>query len=279
MFYINMSDHRVSRRAYLSLLGGSSLFAVLGTGTAFSRYEEWKDDSINLDDMKIIGHRGANGLAPQNTAVGIRKAAEHNVDGVELDVQQSSDGELVLFHDPVYNIATENGSGFVEETPYEEAKDFHKNGHHVITLSDALDILVEENLELYLGIKSEGISEDCISVLESYNWLTNTTFISLEEPYLQPFVESHRTALINSTPYEDGVRDAEQLGCEGVATHYSPIEQASFITEANEKGLESIIWSLVDVKPSIYDSMKTDADVLIANRPDIIQEIAEINNY
>lgn len=270
-----MSDHRISRRAYLSMLGGSSLFAILGTGTAFSQYKDWKNRSINLDEMKIIGHRGANGLAPQNTREGIRKAAEYNVDGVELDVQQSSDGELVLFHDPVYDIATDNGTGFVEDTPYTEAKHFHKNGHHVITLSDALEILVEENLELYLEIKSENIYEECMSVLESYNWVDNTTFISLEKPYLKQFVESNRTALINSTPYEDGVNEASALGCDGVATHYTPIEQASFIKEANDTGLESIIWSLVDVEPSIRDSMQTNADVLIANRPDIIQKIAE----
>lgn len=270
-----MTNRRISRRAYLSMLGGSGLFAVLGTGTAMSRYKEWRQEPVELDEMKIIGHRGANGLAPQNTRKGIQTAAKYDVDGVELDVQQSSDGELVLFHDPVYDIATDNGSGFVEQTPYEKAKEFHKGGHHVITLGDALEIITEEDLELYLEIKSEGIYEDCIEVLEEYDWIENTTFISLDEPYLKPFVDEHRTALINSTPYENGVKDADALGCEGVATHYTPVQQASFIDEANDTGLESIIWSLVDVKPSIRDSLQADADVLIANRPDIIKELTK----
>jgi glycerophosphoryl diester phosphodiesterase len=52
-------------------------------------------------DMKplIIGHRGAAGLAPENTLAAFAKACELGVDGVELDVLVSADGELVVHHD------------------------------------------------------------------------------------------------------------------------------------------------------------------------------------
>ncbi len=47
----------------------------------------------------IIGHRGARRLAIENTLESIRIALAEGAHGVEFDVQQTSDGELVLFHD------------------------------------------------------------------------------------------------------------------------------------------------------------------------------------
>ncbi len=48
--------------------------------------------------MKIIGHRGAKGLAPENSLLSIRVALREHVDVIELDVQ-TQDGVLVLSHD------------------------------------------------------------------------------------------------------------------------------------------------------------------------------------
>jgi glycerophosphoryl diester phosphodiesterase len=52
-------------------------------------------------DMKplIIGHRGAAGLAPENTLAAFARACDLGVDGIELDVLVSSDGKLVVHHD------------------------------------------------------------------------------------------------------------------------------------------------------------------------------------
>lgn len=49
--------------------------------------------------MKIIGHRGARGLAPENTIASFEKALEHHVDEIELDVRVTSDGWVVTNHD------------------------------------------------------------------------------------------------------------------------------------------------------------------------------------
>lgn len=50
--------------------------------------------------MKIIGHRGAKGLAPENTLVSFEKALEHGVDEIEFDVRVTSDGIAIVQHDP-----------------------------------------------------------------------------------------------------------------------------------------------------------------------------------
>ncbi|MBC7546950.1 glycerophosphodiester phosphodiesterase [Candidatus Saccharibacteria bacterium] len=50
--------------------------------------------------MKIIGHRGAKGLAPENTLVSFHKAIEHQVDEVEFDVRVTRDNIAIVHHNP-----------------------------------------------------------------------------------------------------------------------------------------------------------------------------------
>src|SRR6266568_6727931 len=69
--------------------------------------------------MKVIGHRGAAGLAPENTYAGFDLALEIGVDGIETDVQKTKDGKLVLFHGELLDRTT-NGKGVLQETPWQE---------------------------------------------------------------------------------------------------------------------------------------------------------------
>lgn len=50
-------------------------------------------------DVAIIGHRGAAALRPENTMAAIRKALEDGADWVEIDVQETVDGEVIVTHD------------------------------------------------------------------------------------------------------------------------------------------------------------------------------------
>src|SRR4030042_3659477 len=47
----------------------------------------------------IIGHRGAKGIALENSLSGFKKAVELGIDGVELDVHLTKDGKLIVIHD------------------------------------------------------------------------------------------------------------------------------------------------------------------------------------
>jgi len=47
----------------------------------------------------IIGHRGAKGIAPENSLSAFKKAVELGIDGIELDVHLTKDGKLVVIHD------------------------------------------------------------------------------------------------------------------------------------------------------------------------------------
>jgi glycerophosphoryl diester phosphodiesterase len=52
-----------------------------------------------IDDAQIIAHRGASGAAPENTLSSIRQAMADGADWVEIDVQETADGEVVVIHD------------------------------------------------------------------------------------------------------------------------------------------------------------------------------------
>ncbi|MFN4907106.1 MAG: glycerophosphodiester phosphodiesterase [Planctomycetota bacterium] len=60
--------------------------------TAISRLQ-WKDD------VKIMAHRGASKAAPENSLSAVRLAIEAGSDWVEIDVQETADGEVVVIHD------------------------------------------------------------------------------------------------------------------------------------------------------------------------------------
>ncbi len=60
----------------------------------------------------IIGHRGASGLAPENTLASFDLAIEHGAEAVEFDVRLTADGEAVVFHDPTLERTTD-GTGAI----------------------------------------------------------------------------------------------------------------------------------------------------------------------
>jgi glycerophosphoryl diester phosphodiesterase len=60
----------------------------------------------------IIAHRGASGLAPENTLAAFKLAIAQGADGVELDVQLTADGCPIVIHDKRVNRTT-NGAGIV----------------------------------------------------------------------------------------------------------------------------------------------------------------------
>jgi len=51
------------------------------------------------NQLKLIGHRGASGVAPENTLAAVKEAFRMNASGVEVDVHLTSDNKVVVIHD------------------------------------------------------------------------------------------------------------------------------------------------------------------------------------
>ncbi len=64
--------------------------------------------------MIVLAHRGASGHAPENTMAAFRRAQELGADGLELDVQLSADGAVIVLHDEDV-MRTSDGKGIASK--------------------------------------------------------------------------------------------------------------------------------------------------------------------
>lgn len=71
--------------------------------------------------MEVFAHRGASGICPENTMAAFRKAIEEGAKLIELDVQLTKDGKVVVIHDYTLERTT-NGKGLVMDINYERLK-------------------------------------------------------------------------------------------------------------------------------------------------------------
>lgn len=116
--------------------------------------------------MKIIGHRGAPGLALENTLPSFKKAAELGVGGIELDVRVTKDGQYVVLHDA----GLERVGGptkKLDELTYKELKDTPLHGKARVPL--LRDILKSTgDIPVYVEIKVSGHTEAICNILDEF---------------------------------------------------------------------------------------------------------------
>ena len=79
--------------------------------------EETGRNGEEMERTLVWGHRGASGYAPENTMAAFEKAVELGADGIEVDVQLTKDGELVVIHDETIDRVSD-GSGWVKDYTY-----------------------------------------------------------------------------------------------------------------------------------------------------------------
>jgi glycerophosphoryl diester phosphodiesterase len=97
-----------------------------------------------------VGHRGAAGLAPENTLGSFRAAVEYEVDVVEFDVLDLPRGPLVLAHsDRLEEVSHGAASGSVRARSLEELREV---APELPTLEDALEFFVDEAAEVGLHV-------------------------------------------------------------------------------------------------------------------------------
>ncbi|MCJ2376462.1 glycerophosphoryl diester phosphodiesterase [Vibrio sp. ZSDZ34] len=111
-------------------------------------------------NLQIVGHRGVAGHCPENTMSSFLKAKDIGLKWVELDVQPTKDGVLVVCHDHTVERCS-NGKGRVDQLTLSELKllDFGRwkgiefKGERIITLTDLLDFALIADLSLNIEVK------------------------------------------------------------------------------------------------------------------------------
>jgi len=101
----------------------------------------------------IIAHRGASAYAPENTIAAFNVAFDMGADGIELDVAQNKDGEVVVIHDETVDRTT-NGTGKVRELTSSQLQlldagvYFHEafTGEHIPSLQEVFELFGQKLL-------------------------------------------------------------------------------------------------------------------------------------
>jgi len=96
----------------------------------------------------VIAHRGASGHAHENSPAAFRRAVELGADGVELDVHATTDGALLVHHDP--DVAGVGRIGELTSSAFEGYR--LPNGERIPTLGEALTLLA--GLAVWVEVKT-----------------------------------------------------------------------------------------------------------------------------
>lgn len=113
---------------------------------------------IKVTDFEIIAHKGASGLAPENTIASFQLALDLGVDMIELDVRHTEDEQIIVFHDQFLDRVTRDSmgnpvKGDVHDFTLEEIRQFEigswfdskYTGERIPTLKEVLDLISSHN--------------------------------------------------------------------------------------------------------------------------------------
>lgn len=273
---------------FLALLLSASIF---WPQIRFSRVEP--DQQAYTKNIKIIGHRGAAKLAPENTLAGFEKAVEVGADMVELDIHMTKDGEIVVIHDATLDRTT-NGNGAIIEHNFSEIRtldaggwyDTTYSGQKVPTLREAME-LINGRCQLLIEIKwpekgiYESIVEKTVALVNEMGASHWVIIQSFEPQYLHQLtalgtnIEYHQLlyAYSNILPlyYDRSFHVGRFEPVEGVSSvnlHYKYLSEGT----KHQFGVERVGVYTVNGVLDMGKVVSLGAEYLITDRPDLAIE-------
>jgi glycerophosphoryl diester phosphodiesterase len=150
-----------------------------------------------LNRPLCVAHRGGSHLAPENTLAAFRNALALQVDVVEMDVQMTRDGQLIVFHDSEIARLTD-GTGNILDLDFAYLRSLNTAAHfhggwaqreQIPTLREVLD-LVKRQAKMFIELKySErdgqhgrypGLVEAVLEDIYAANLLDSVVLISFD---------------------------------------------------------------------------------------------------
>ncbi|HEV7258816.1 MAG TPA: glycerophosphodiester phosphodiesterase family protein [Bosea sp. (in: a-proteobacteria)] len=118
--------------------------------------------------MRIIGHRGARNIWAENSLSGFRNVCGLGVDAVELDVHLSSDGEVMVIHDPLLERTTDHKGPVAHLSRAALAKVTLDDtlGETIPTLPEVLDVFGPTGIELEIEMKMDAFGNPYPGLLD-----------------------------------------------------------------------------------------------------------------
>lgn len=236
---------------------------------------------------RVIAHRGAAGDAPENTLEAFELAWQEGADGVEFDVQLSSDGVPVIIHDPCLNRTT-SGRGRVRDHSIRDlrrldagswfnerygSKAHPRNvGLKIPLLSEALDWVRERNCRAFVEIKEDGnlypgIEAKVVEEISRARVADQVTVISFDMPSLERCRKLDRGIALGidfSRPLH-ALAKARSISAVSLHPHWM-FASPRLVDCAHRARLEVLVWG-VDVEEPMKQLITNGTDGLMTDFP------------
>ncbi len=234
----------------------------------------------------VIAHRGASGIAPENTLAAVQKALDAGADMVEIDVHLSKDNKVIVMHDASV-IRTTGFMGDIEQMTLEEIKALDAGtwfsadyaGEPVPTLEEVLALTLDRTI-LLIEIKKgrngryEGLEQAVVEIVDAQQAKGKVIIQSFEYETVQqvqqlaPDIEVHQLVSVAG-----GLDKYE--GIAAINPYYRTLTRR-FIREAHEKGLKVFPYT-VNSEKEMKKCIRSRVDGIITNFPDrLIKVLKEI---
>ena len=271
-----------------------ALVAGLSVSAAPSASASESDDVINA------AHRGASQSTPENTLAAFRAGTDQGADLIEIDVQRSADGELVVIHDTNLARTTNAEDLFPDRAPWNVGdftaaemqtldagswKGAQFTGEKLPTFAEAIEVIRKSGSgmlleikapELYTGIEAEisaalresrgyvqsAVGQDKL-VVQSFNFDSMKTFTELE-PTIP--VGLLGTPTIDQLP--EFATWADQVN-----PYHTSID-AAYVAEVHRLGMDVLVWT-VNSEADMVRAIELGVDGVITNRPDVLNTLLE----
>ena len=264
---------RLNRRRVAALLCmGCAFVATLG-GLA-ARQVRFDDDVV------VIGHRGAGKFAPENTLASVERAIADGADWVEVDVQETTDGEVVVVHDSdsmkLAGVPLKVWEATIAEV---EAVDVGSRfdpafaGERVPTLAAVLEAC-RGRAGVTIELKDYGhgqmLEERVAGIVEACGMESDVVVMSLK-PAVVKRMKSLRPDWTVGLLMSVSVGDASTLEADFLAVNARYVSRG-FVRRAHRAGKQVFVWTTNDAV-SISRMIGRGVDGVITDDPDLARRV------
>lgn len=273
------TPHKWSLRITMKRLIAGIIVAFLGTsflGLAAVRTVRFEDE------VEVTAHRGASAVAPENTLASVRQAIADGTDWVEIDVQESKDGIVMVAHDSDLKKVAGNAIKIWEGTADELRSidigsyfDSKFQDERMPTLSEVLEVCKGKarlNIELKYYGHDQNLEQRVVDLVEEHGMADDIVIMSLKQAGIQKVKKLRpdwTVGLLTAVAASDITRaKADFLAVStSLATH-------RFINSAHDRNKRVHVWTINDA-PTMSLMIGRGADNLITDHPDLAKQVLE----
>ncbi len=261
---------------------GIAFVSIAGT-VAAGVVGVWLVNSIEVNDkVTIVAHRGAAGKVPENTMTSVRQAIEDGADWVEVDVQETADGEVVVIHDSDFmklaGVDLKVWNGTLEQVSDIDIGSWFDpafSDERVPTLSDVLEAARGKAgvvIELKYYGYDEQLEQRVVDIVEELDMVSEVAVMSLEYEGIQK-VRALRPDWTIGLLSATAVGDLTRLDADFLAVNMS-MATPGFVRRTRDTGKQVFVWTVNDAV-SMSRMMSIGVDGIITDEPEMARQVLE----